>query len=133
MKERRKQTRLQDRNEVQVTILSAPQAPDLENTSLACATEDVSSSGLRLCLDHELPRGATLELKVSCSEPTGTFWHIGRAAWVKPLDGDKGSYTVGVKFTTTPRATLMAWQKILADKMARRTGSADPHVDVLKM
>jgi len=134
MKERRKQPRLRDKNEVKVTILSAPEAPDLENATFSCATEDVSASGLRLCLDRSLPTGATIELKVVSQDPSGgTFWHIGRAAWVKELGTAEDSYAVGVKFTTTPEATLMAWERILQEKMSRGSGLTDPEVDVVKM
>ena len=119
MKERRRHPRLKEETTVEVTILSAPDVPALENRSFTCSTLDMSLYGMRLSLDQPVPVGETLELRLASRNPTGTFWHIGRVMWSKQSERDKARHLIGLQFTKTPEATLVEWEKSLRAKLVR--------------
>jgi hypothetical protein len=102
--------------DVQVLILSAPDAPQIENRSCGCRTADLSPRGLSLQLGEALPVGAMLEMRLSPAKGKG-FWHIGRVAWSRQQED--GRYAVGVEFTRTPEATLLAWEQLIEEKLSR--------------
>ena len=118
--DRRAHPRLRERDSVVVTVLSAPEVPELEDKTFFCTTEDLSPSGLRLRLHVRVPIGAVLGLRVAFTLPLGTFRHIGRAAWVRELRPDK-LYAVGVEFSYTLGARGSAWRDIVGRKLALKT------------
>lgn len=111
--ENRQFKRLEERNRVTVTVLSAPEAPDIERKSFYCWTHDLSIGGLKFCVHSHVPMGATLKLEITFKEPRETFMHIGRVMWEQEYeeDGILSSW-LGVKFSETiggdPRIALWA-------------------------
>jgi hypothetical protein len=109
----RKFKRLEERNRVTVTVISAPEAPDIERKSFYCWTHDLSIGGLKFCVHSHVPMGALLKLEIMFKEPRETFMHIGRVMWEQEYeeDGILSSW-LGVKFTETiggdPRIALWA-------------------------
>ena len=100
--ENRQFKRLEERNRVTVTVLSAPEAPDIERKSFYCWTHDLSAGGLKFCVHSHVPMGATLKLEVAFKEPRETFLHIGQVMWEQEYeeDGILSSW-LGVKFSET--------------------------------
>ena len=117
MRERRRDERLQNRNRTEITVLSAPEAHDLEQRSFSCFTEDVSEGGLRLHVPHAVPVGSKLELLVKSASPRKRAWHVGRVVWARKEE-KLDSHCVGVRFLSSPEQALKAWQEILREKFA---------------
>jgi len=118
--DKRQSCRLEERNRVTVTVLSAPEAPEIERKSFYCWTHDLSVGGLKFCVHSHVPMGAILKLEVNFSDPHETFRHIGHVMWEQEYE-EEGilSSWLGVKFTETmgngPR--LEMWANILASKL----------------
>ena len=116
--ERRGSPRVEAEHDLKVTVLSMPQAPQLENRSFSCRTRDISARGMQFSVAEELPRGSTIELRINSNESQANFWHIGRVAWSRPSRSTDG-FRVGVHFTETPEATLAAGEELLEEKLTR--------------
>jgi hypothetical protein len=117
---KRKHDRLEERNRVTVTVLSAPEAPEIERRSFYCWTHDLSVGGLKFCVHTHVPMGAILKLEVAFKEPAEEFRHIGQVMWEQEFDEDGIlSSWLGVQFTETlggePR--LEYWAHILEEKL----------------
>lgn len=117
MKERRKHPRAKHKSRVYVTVLSSPENALLENKTVTCGTEDIASGGVRLSLPKPLPKGAALELRIVSRKNVKTCWHVGRVVWCKTTSDN--SHEIGVKFTETPETTLIVWEELIRDKLAR--------------
>jgi hypothetical protein len=118
--ERRVTERIPANHNVEITVLSVPDAPELENKTFDCQSEDISANGIRFSVDASLPKDCPIELRINDETTHNGFWHVGRVVWVSKPDGAP-RYEVGVRFTETPEATLEAWAKLLAEKLARKT------------
>lgn len=118
--DKRAHNRLEERNRVTVTVLSAPEAPEIERKSFYCWTHDLSVGGLKFCVHSHVPMGAILKLEVVFTEPNEIFRHIGQVMWEQEFE-EEGilSSWLGVKFTETlggdPRLT--SWAGILESKL----------------
>ena len=115
MVERRQHNRVEEQNQVSVTILAAPAAREIENSTFFCCTADLSISGLRLQVKVPLPEGSVLALRVAFLNPLVAFKLIGRAAWVKP--SGTSLYAVGVEFRDCPPRLLARWREVVAAKV----------------
>ncbi len=118
--DKRKFDRVEERNRVTVTVLSAPEAPEIERKSFYCWTQDLSVGGLKFCVHTHVPMGAILKLEVTFEGPEEAFRHIGQVMWEQEFD-EQGilSSWLGVQFTETlggePR--LACWRTILEEKL----------------
>ncbi len=118
--DKREFDRLEERNRVTVTVLSAPEAPEIERKSFYCWTHDLSVGGIRFCVHTHVPMGAILKLEVVFTEPHEIFRHIGQVMWEQEFE-EEGilSSWLGVKFTETlggePR--MGAWAGIFHSKL----------------
>ncbi len=126
--ENRQFQRLEERNRVTVTVLSAPEAPDIERKSFYCWTHDLSVGGLKFCVHSHVPMGAVLKLEVAFKEPQATFLHIGQVMWEQEYeeDGILSSW-LGVKFaeTTGGDARSEIWASTLEAKLGITSTSVD--------
>ena len=118
--EKREHNRLEERNRVTVTVISAPEAPEIERKSFFCWTHDLSVGGLKFCVHTHVPMGALLKLEVVFADPCEEFRHIGQVMWEQEFEEDGVlSSWLGVKFTETlggePR--LATWAEILQSKL----------------
>ena len=108
MQERRRDKRIDERKQVAITVLAAPEARELEGRTFFCPTEDLSVSGLRLKVHAAIPKGAALALRVAFASPLKAFRLIGRSAWSR--DTDEGSLCeIGVEFRECPVKVLSEW------------------------
>ena len=118
--EKRAHDRVEERNRVTVTVLSAPEAPEIERKSFYCWTHDLSVGGLKFCVHSHVPMGAILKLEVVFTEPHEVFRHIGQVMWEQEFE-EEGilSSWLGVKFTETlgGDTRLASWASILESKL----------------
>ncbi len=112
--------RLEERNRVTVTVLSSPEAPEIERKSFYCWTHDLSVGGLKFCVHSHVPMGAILKLEVVFTEPIEIFRHIGQVMWEQEFE-EEGilSSWLGVKFTETLGGDIRhsVWSDILESKL----------------
>lgn len=117
--ERRLHPRFEERSRVTVTVLSAPEVPQIESRSYYCWTRDLSAGGMRFCVHSRVPVGAILKLEVVFDDPQEIFRHIGKVMWEQEFSDDGvTSNWLGVQITETlggePRFT--AW-KLCVEKL----------------
>jgi len=119
--DKRETPRLEEKNRVTVTVLSSPEAPDIERKSFYCWTHDLSEGGLKFAVHTHVPIGAVLKLEVAFIQGTNeVFRHIGRVMWEQDFD-DEGiiSSWLGVKFTETlgGEERLNEWARVIGEKL----------------
>ncbi len=102
MHDKREHPRVEEKNRVTVTVLQAPEAPQLEHCRFYCWTHDLSQGGLKFCVHSAVPIGALLKLEIAFQDPDAHFVHFGRVMWAQPFD-EEGivSIWLGVKFSET--------------------------------
>ncbi|MCE9615429.1 MAG: PilZ domain-containing protein [Lentisphaerae bacterium] len=118
--ERRKQPRVQEKNQVAVTVLEADGAPDLVDKTFFCPTEDISATGLRLCLHQRVPVGALLSMRIAFHKPVRAFKHEGRVVWFRTGDFNGHPHALGVQFTQLQEGSIEIWNSMLASKIISR-------------
>jgi hypothetical protein len=102
---------------VAVTVLSAPEVPDLEGMTFFCRTEDLSINGLRLHVHTHVPLGAMLDMRVAFKDPLRSFKLSGLVAWGRLIDRTS-AVELGIEFGDVPLVTLEPWKEIVAKKLA---------------
>jgi hypothetical protein len=115
--EQREHPRIDERKRVTITVLTAPDAPGLENRTFHCWTRDLSESGLRFCVHSRVPVGTRLKLQIALVGTSVTFEHIGRVMWLKEFEeASLVSNWLGIKFMETlgGDAKVTAWEQIIA-------------------
>ncbi len=119
--EKRKSPRIEERNKVTITVLSSPEAPEIERKTFYCWTHDLSEGGLKFTVHSRVPIGAVLKLEVVFIKGSQTvFRHIGRVMWEQEFEeNDIISNWLGVKFTETlgGEERLAEWKQIIREKL----------------
>jgi len=97
-------------------ILFASETPGLLGNRLAGETIDVSTSGLGLILDQDVPVGCTLDVRVTLKDDPKRYSLSGKVRWCKPAE-EKGKFAVGVALheRTDIETDLEAWKKTLSE------------------
>ncbi|MDA1044475.1 MAG: PilZ domain-containing protein [Verrucomicrobia bacterium] len=119
MEDNRKHQRLPEENRVAVTVVSAQNAPELEDQTFFCPTEDLSAGGLKLSVPSPLPSGSVVELRIALARPLRSFMHVGEVRWTREVDGPF-PFAIGVKFTKLEGPNRALWE----DMMNRKIGGA---------
>jgi hypothetical protein len=114
MQDKRKAPRLQEDNEVTITVVSGgkniPKGKVIYNYS-----KDISSSGARIKANLFLPVDTLLKLDLTLKKPTQVITTIGKVKWIKIIYGDE-SYEAGVEFVNTPTEAIQKLQNYIASK-----------------
>ena len=113
---RRTHSRLMEADNVAVTVLESPAAPQLVNETFFSSTEDLSIGGIKLRSRVAPPLDSRLKLLVALGLPLRSFTHVGRVAWVGECD-EQGRIEMGVEFTETPNAVLAQWRAVIEHKL----------------
>jgi hypothetical protein len=101
-KMKRKSPRLEERDKVTVTVLSAPDAPMIEHKKFHCWTYDLSEGGLKFKVHSNVPIGVIVGVEVLFLSDGGVFEHIGKVGWEREFDEDGlTARELGIKFTET--------------------------------
>jgi len=119
MQEQRAHPRLESRDSVVITVLSAPDAPSLEHHQFFCSAKDLSVAGIRFCVHTEVPVGALLELRVDLAAPPDVFRHVGRVIWTQDVEEDLVlSHLIGVAIDKPLGGRTGNWADMLRKKPA---------------
>jgi hypothetical protein len=111
-KDRRQHTRQPRDERVVVQIVSSTRDTLPPGTVVRCATKDVSSQGIKIQLDQQLPEGFLLELWIEISSHAGKFFLAGEVKWCQELDEDK-LYLIGVELKEGETEDFKLWQEVL--------------------
>lgn len=111
-KDRRQHVRQPRDERVVVQIVSSTRDTLPPGTVVRCSTKDVSSQGIRIQLDQQLPEGFLLELWIEISNHTSKFFLTGEVKWCQELDEGK-RYLIGVELKEGETEDFKLWQEVL--------------------
>jgi len=115
MEERRKAPRLQDENEITITVLSGCQNPPKEKV-IYNRTKDISISGVRIQAHLFLPVETLLKIEMTVKALRQVITVIGKVKWIKIIYEDE-AYEAGVEFVNTPAEAIKKLQDYISWKM----------------
>ncbi|MEE9267448.1 MAG: PilZ domain-containing protein [Gammaproteobacteria bacterium] len=111
-KDRRQHVRQPRDERVVVQIVSSTRDTLPPGTVVRCSTKDVSSQGIRIQLEQQLPEGFLLELWVEISNHTRKFFLAGEVKWCQELDEGK-RYLIGIELKEGETEDFKLWQEVL--------------------
>ncbi len=115
MEERRRAPRLQEENEVTITVVSGGQ--DIpEDTVIRNKSKDISACGARIQANLYIPVDTLLMLEMTLSTVRQMITVIGKVKWIKIIYEDE-SYEAGVEFVNTPSDAIRKLRDYVSWKM----------------
>ena len=111
-KDRRQHARQPRDERVVVQIISSHRDTLPPGTVVRCSTKDVSSQGIRIQVERQLPEGFLLELWVEISNPARKFLLAGEVKWCQELDEGK-RYLIGIELKEGETEDFKLWQEVL--------------------
>lgn len=115
MEERRKAPRLEDENEITITVLSGGQHPPKEKV-IYNRSKDISVSGARIQAHLFLPVDTLLMIEMTLKTVHQMITVIGKVKWIKIIYEDE-SYEAGVEFVNTPADAIQKLEDYISWKM----------------
>ena len=100
MKERRKEERLKELNEITISVTS-DEKNILNHKFLHNYSKDISMSGAKIQSNIHLPVDTLLKIDFKLKTLEKEITTLGKVKWIKVLIEDK-SYEAGVEFVDTP-------------------------------
>ena len=97
--------RIEREEDVLLDIIECVGDPDLNDTSLACQTVDVSEEGMQIKLSMEIPKGSTIGLRLDLIKDI--YRLVGEVRWTK----EEGHHFVGV-LLSDDSPDYKAWQEM---------------------
>lgn len=107
--ERRKESREPARDHAFVQITDSSEA-SLIGLTFPCKVVEVSSYGLRICTEKEIPDGARLDLWIDIGLPQGKIFLASEARWVSWEDN--GDFHVGLEILEGPATDVQLWREM---------------------
>ncbi len=104
MNERRKAPRLEEENEVTITVVSGGTNPPKEKI-IYNQSKDISVSGARIRANIFLPVDTLLMIEMTLKTVRQMITVIGKIKWIKIIYEDE-AYEAGVEFVNTPAAAI---------------------------
>ena len=93
-----------------VKVLNCPVPLGLEDTTIGCRTQDVSSTGLQLALEQHLPADTELELWLEVKGLPGKYLLKGLVRWSRE---QSGAWVSGIELIETAEDTdIDDWQDL---------------------
>lgn len=121
-KDRRQHVRQPRDERVVVQIVSSTRDTLPPGMVVRCSTKDVSSQGIRIQLDQQLPEGFLLELWIEISNHASKFFLAGEVKWCKELDEGK-RYLIGIELKEGETEDFKLWQELLGGNAAGALGN----------
>ena len=99
MTERRTEDRIDTRERITVTFVSAPGAPHLEHHTFHCTMSDVSYGGLNFRTYTDVPVGTAVDISLRSHDSATAIRQKGTVVWSKGVQEDIiVSHSLGVRF-----------------------------------
>ena len=124
MKEKRKSERLEEYNEITVSVISGEE--DLPKEKIPYSnSQDISVSGTQIRGNILLPVDTLLKIDFKLKDLQQKITALGKVKWIKIIIEDK-YYEVGIEFVDTPREAIQKIEDYISWK--QRTASLDKFV-----
>ncbi|MGD8380183.1 MAG: PilZ domain-containing protein [Gammaproteobacteria bacterium] len=94
-----------------ITMISQPYVASIE-----CSPLDVSAHGIKLALDHCMPKGYVLDMLVEVEAENRPFRLVGKVRWVHSRDGGQ-RHLHGLEFCEHGCHDLERWRQMLARRV----------------
>lgn len=115
MEERRRAPRLDEENEVTITVVSGGQ--DIpEDTVIHNQSKDISVCGARIQANLYLPVDTLVMLEMKLNTVRQMITVIGKVKWIKIIYEDE-AYEAGVEFVNTPSDAIRKLRDYISWKM----------------
>jgi hypothetical protein len=115
MEERRKEPRLQEENELTITVVSGGQDIPPE-TEIHSRSKDISVSGAGIKANLFLPVDTLLMMEMTLSSVRQMITVIGKVKWIKIIYEDE-TYEAGVEFVNTTSDAIKKLRDYISWKM----------------
>ena len=79
---------------------------------------DISTNGLRVITDRELPIGSIFQSCIQCNTSMNQFKLASEVKWSRPFL-DQGEYFIGLAFSNTKDADIQAWREFISEQYAQ--------------
>ena len=117
MSESRKEPRIEEHADVSIRVRTAPEATNLEGKVFPSHSEDISMSGMKLCVDMPVPVGAVLDLEVMLKNSPLTYEMIANVIWADSNDDEESESNgeVGVILNINSNSQKASWNAAVAE------------------
>ncbi|QFU76973.1 PilZ domain-containing protein [Halioglobus maricola] len=111
----RKHQRLPIESRVFIELVAAPAGSGEDAQIAICKTMNVSSHGLMVALEQELPVEAFLQIGVEPPRDTGSeaFYMLGQVRWCKPSDDPEFPWLAGFALQQAEHSDISSWIKLI--------------------
>jgi hypothetical protein len=124
MKEKRKAKRLEEYNEITVSVISG--GKDLPKETIPYSnSQDISVSGAQIRGNNRLPVDTLLKINFKLRDLQQNITALGKVKWIKIIIEDK-YYEAGIEFVDTPSEAIQKIKDYISWK--QRTASLDKFV-----
>ena len=119
MDERRRAPRLEEENELTITVVSGGKNPPKEKI-IYNRSKDISVYGARIHAHLFLPVDTLLMIEMTVKTVRQIITVIGKVKWIKIIYEDE-SYEAGVEFVNTPTDAIKKLEDYISWKMKCKT------------
>jgi len=123
--ERRKHQRIDVVKAIFIEVLRPGHRRESENTIIRCETVDISVSGLRIHVPHQIPQGSKLNIAVPMDDWKENLELVGEAMWVRPVEQGAG-FWVGLELHDASREVMAKWFKVVHSLASTPQAAAYP-------
>ncbi len=114
-KEDREQPRIDERSTIFIETVAASDISAQQESILICNSVEMSTNGLRVCVDDELEVGTLLQLGIQLPELEQPLYVVGDVRWCKPAHAPDTGYYVGFKLLESDSTDFEIWSELLQD------------------
>jgi len=125
MKEKRKKERLEEYNEITVSVISWEKDLPKEKITTYSNSQDISVSGTQIRGNIPLPVDTLLKIDFKLKDLQQKITALGKVKWIKIIIEDK-YYEAGIEFVDTPSEAIQKIENYISWK--QRTASLDKFV-----
>jgi Tfp pilus assembly protein PilZ len=114
-KDQRQHQRLDERSTIFIEVLAGGEHSAQQESILICNSLEISSGGLRVCVDDEFETGAILQLGIELPELEDPLYVVGEVRWCSPAPKNNPGYLVGFKLLESDGTDYEIWSKLLEE------------------
>ncbi|MCX2979502.1 PilZ domain-containing protein [Halieaceae bacterium IMCC14734] len=107
--EKRQWQRLEEHSTVFIETLCAGEQTLQPTEIVICSSVEVSTTGVRVCVDDALQTGSILQLGVQLHGAEQPLYLVGEVRWCAADPQRSGSYTVGFELIESDGTDYLAW------------------------
>ena len=110
--DRRRHTRLQRDDQLFIQVLAASESPSLVGATIKCQTLDVSSSGIKVEVNQEVPIDSEIDLWVDARACARKYFLNGLVKWCYEHNASMNQFQIGIELLNMPFTDFAEWQDL---------------------